>query len=509
MDAVWRGVHVGENNLSVQLSALRRLLAAHGGDPRMIVNVPGEGYRFAAEVTEAVAVEAAATDVPIVVEPSAPAPDTPAAGRARPARRRILLPAILLVLLAASLGLNLARHLDRPDSPPRDRLGILVEPFEADAQNPVASDLARLARRAVLDGFAAFEDMRLYAPDRPGSFTQAPWVLRGDVHLEGTQHARLMLTVLDAAEGRFVAQAEAPIATAATEEDRRTAAILLLGRLRPPLFRAEHATRRGAPRDAFDWLVQAQAESEPLDRPDQLELPIRDAARALAADPASRPAGVLLSYLLAQRMLWSPASAGDADGERALRLIDAANEQRPNNLLYQVDRQFALGALGRYDEAEALGRDVLARAPAWAEARRLLGEILMAEGRLDEAASLLGADASAAADPGSTAADDPWYDAAAILAFARGTPAEALRSSERFLAMRPIGFETCLSRLLEAASLVELGREDEARTLLRTFAPHFPPGLGRRGALRRTSAALPAPAFARSLADLERAGLQP
>ncbi len=42
---VWRGLVVGENNLSVQMSTLRRVLAQHGGE-NLIVTVPHRGYQF-------------------------------------------------------------------------------------------------------------------------------------------------------------------------------------------------------------------------------------------------------------------------------------------------------------------------------------------------------------------------------------------------------------------------------------------------------------------------------
>ncbi len=42
---VWRGMTVGENNLSVQMSTLRRVLAQHGGAD-LIVTVPHRGYQF-------------------------------------------------------------------------------------------------------------------------------------------------------------------------------------------------------------------------------------------------------------------------------------------------------------------------------------------------------------------------------------------------------------------------------------------------------------------------------
>jgi serine/threonine-protein kinase len=43
---VWRGVTVGDNNLPVQMSNLRRALAGHAGGDALIVTLPGQGYRF-------------------------------------------------------------------------------------------------------------------------------------------------------------------------------------------------------------------------------------------------------------------------------------------------------------------------------------------------------------------------------------------------------------------------------------------------------------------------------
>lgn len=50
-ERVWPNVFVQENNLRVQLTALRRALRAGGDDDVQIVNVPGRGYRLNAEVT--------------------------------------------------------------------------------------------------------------------------------------------------------------------------------------------------------------------------------------------------------------------------------------------------------------------------------------------------------------------------------------------------------------------------------------------------------------------------
>jgi DNA-binding winged helix-turn-helix (wHTH) protein/TolB-like protein len=51
MDAVWADTAVEENNLTQQVSALRRIFGEGRGDHRFIVTVPGRGYSFIAAVT--------------------------------------------------------------------------------------------------------------------------------------------------------------------------------------------------------------------------------------------------------------------------------------------------------------------------------------------------------------------------------------------------------------------------------------------------------------------------
>ena len=63
IDRVWPGLVVTENNLSVQMSALRKLLGS-----QMIVNVPGRGYQFMQPVQQ-VAQGVTATDTPPAVPP--------------------------------------------------------------------------------------------------------------------------------------------------------------------------------------------------------------------------------------------------------------------------------------------------------------------------------------------------------------------------------------------------------------------------------------------------------
>lgn len=53
-EAVWNGAFVEENNLNVNISALRKIFREKPSEHRFIVTVPGQGYKFVAETKETV-----------------------------------------------------------------------------------------------------------------------------------------------------------------------------------------------------------------------------------------------------------------------------------------------------------------------------------------------------------------------------------------------------------------------------------------------------------------------
>ena len=78
--AVWPGMVVQDNNLTVQISALRRALEHGQPNGRYIQTVPGRGYRFAALVTRATAdASSVAAAMPAEANPDQPAADIPVA----------------------------------------------------------------------------------------------------------------------------------------------------------------------------------------------------------------------------------------------------------------------------------------------------------------------------------------------------------------------------------------------------------------------------------------------
>lgn len=53
LDKVWENQFVEENNLTVHVAALRKILGEKKGEHRFIVTVPGKGYKFVAELNDA------------------------------------------------------------------------------------------------------------------------------------------------------------------------------------------------------------------------------------------------------------------------------------------------------------------------------------------------------------------------------------------------------------------------------------------------------------------------
>src|ERR1044071_629750 len=52
MEAIWSDTIVEENNLTQNISAIRKALGENRGEHRYVVTVPGRGYRFVADVRE-------------------------------------------------------------------------------------------------------------------------------------------------------------------------------------------------------------------------------------------------------------------------------------------------------------------------------------------------------------------------------------------------------------------------------------------------------------------------
>jgi TolB-like protein/DNA-binding winged helix-turn-helix (wHTH) protein/Tfp pilus assembly protein PilF len=147
MEAVWPDSIVEENNLTQNISALRRVFGETPGSHRFIVTVPGRGYRFVAGVRLR---EADADLEPQIAEPaiesaaretervaSVSQPDHPVASRNF--RPILLASAAVLALSVAALFLWRGRTQDSPGAPAEIPTARIVIPDKSIAVLPFAN----------------------------------------------------------------------------------------------------------------------------------------------------------------------------------------------------------------------------------------------------------------------------------------------------------------------------------------------------------------------------------
>jgi TolB-like protein/DNA-binding winged helix-turn-helix (wHTH) protein len=204
--AVWRGMAVDDNNLAVQISALRRALGETFGGPHYILTVPGRGYQFVAPLAgDAAPVppppEPAPPDIPPPLVPQpAPRPRTP--------RRLAVAGAALALGLCAWLALP---YVFRPASAPR--LSLVVLPFRnlsgeveqdylADAiSDDLTTDLSHIPGSTVIARTSADTYRGRPVPaDAIGRALHVRYLLEGSVRAEGT-NLHINAQLIDAPSG--------------------------------------------------------------------------------------------------------------------------------------------------------------------------------------------------------------------------------------------------------------------------------------------------------------------
>ncbi len=121
MEAIWPDTAVEENNLTQNISALRRVLGEKHRENRFIATVPGRGYKFVAEVREVREVEARPTD----------SEDLPAKPQHRGKNNKkwwLVGAAAAILFIVAAAGYLFFR--ENSDSPARSVRSIAILPFK-------------------------------------------------------------------------------------------------------------------------------------------------------------------------------------------------------------------------------------------------------------------------------------------------------------------------------------------------------------------------------------------
>jgi TolB-like protein/DNA-binding winged helix-turn-helix (wHTH) protein/Tfp pilus assembly protein PilF len=362
--AVWPETVVEDNNLNMQIAALRRVLDDGRAAPGCIQTIPRRGYRFIVPV-----IRASPPAQPVPAPFSDARPPQHAADlsgpRSRPRypRHTVLagLVGVLLLAVAAAAAWRLAPRwfaagLEVP------RLSIVVLPFANLAGDPgqqyfvdgitedLTTDLSRLADMLVISRDTAFtyKDKPLTAK-RIGRELGVRYVLEGSVQRSGSR-VRVNAQLIDA---------ETDTHLWAERFDRDIGDLLALqneitGRIAIALnleLIVSEAARPNEHPDALDYIFRGRAEIyKPASR-QNFARAIAEFERALAVDPRSVEAQSRLATALSTRVLDEMSEAPASDLERAGRLVGRALATAPNDPLAHFARAQLLRAEHRCDAA--------------------------------------------------------------------------------------------------------------------------------------------------------------
>ena len=396
LHAVWHGAVVEENNLPVQISAIRRGLGTQCDGRPFIATIPGQGYRFVAPVEEQ-----APPEKPQALPPPPPPPTstgtssigirTRAAGRGW---RRVALATACLLLATAGL-VRLA--VTTGSVPPR--LSIVVLPFRnlgpdagqaflADAiSDDLTTDLSHLPGSLVIARESAdtFRDRTVRA-DEVGRLLNVRYLLEGSLRRENdVLHINAQLIDARTASHLWASRFDIPrtgLADAQHAIVRRLAGVLDFTLVEVEAARSLH-DRPDNP-DAVDLYLRARSTLDRNDDFDGLVAAQRLLERAVATAPDFSDALAQLGLVLLRKV-------GDFDDPdewhdhaQAVAAIETAVTLRPQGPLAIAAR----GMLGWEDDRceEALGDFQLALSldPDLVEAQDGLAQCARALGRMQD-----------------------------------------------------------------------------------------------------------------------------
>ena len=483
MDAVWPDVVVEENNLTVQISALRRVLDQGRTGSSCIQTVKGRGYRFVVPVTwqparapggdPAAAIPPAAKITPMPAPAPAPLPRPWHINRAL--RRVLGLAAIAaLALLVVSLVWWLP---ERGPAKPPPRLSVAVLPFVAIDGDPqemrraqgvtedLTTDLAFGEMRRVVSQRAVepYADM-LGDVRRLGTALDVRYAVEGSLRRVG-HSLRVTIAIISTETAgelwtdRLDLQPQAD--TSEQETIRRWASRVL----RQRLFAIEAArSRRERPDtpDTFDLLIEANAldlEPPSLPRARAAEVLFQ---RVLDNDATSVPAMIGLAGILLERINALDDPPAGPVLTRVRQLLAAAESRQPDSRWVLRVRANLLRTEGRWQEAEAASQKLIDAYPSAEGGEYMMGICKLNLGQPEEAIGWL--QRAIRSSPHSEAM---WarYSRLSDATLLLGRNEESIVWAERALAANPElpAAVTSWQYVKMAAAYAQLSRLDEAR----------------------------------------------
>ncbi len=428
IDRVWPGIVVTDQSLYQAIGELRSALKADAVTGQFIATVPRKGYRLVAPIGPVGSPDGAPRQ-----EPSLGAPSPP------------VLPALTVAVLPF-------RALGLPES-----LSFLPETFLGDLVLELSRQpgLTTIARGTML----SYRDLAV-PPHRVADDLQVRYVVDGCIATSPGDRLSISCDLIDASTGGVVASES--IAAAAV--DWPSLAQRVVGRL-VRIWRlgvTEHASRDvdrgGAAHGALELAMRAWVElyCRPQSR-DTNDRAWSWAAEAVRRDPALGAAWNVLAYseYRGVQFDWLQEHPGATLDDAALH-AEQATRLSPSD----PDAHYTLGLVlftsGEWLRAEASLRHCLDISTSYAPAHGLLGLLVSARGRPQEAFEHCARALSLSPREPLRAI---WHWGEACAASMLGREDEALDSAARGIAANP-AFPTCY--LAAAVASRRLGREDEA-----------------------------------------------
>jgi TolB-like protein/DNA-binding winged helix-turn-helix (wHTH) protein len=392
--AAWPNTLVEDNNLNMQIAALRRVLDDGRTAPSSIQTVPRRGYRLVVPVTR---VGRSGQSLPLeeVRGPGLESASQPQGASARPRNRARLaiiagvVGTLLLVAVAiAGWKGQLPRLLGAPQAP---RLSIVVLPFANLSNDPgqqyfadgitedLTTDLSRLADMLVISRDTAFTYKgKPVNTKQIGRELGVRYALDGSVERSGGQvriDAQLIDTENDA--HLWAEQFDRGIGDLLAVQSEITGRIATALNLK--LIAAEVGRPNEHP-DALDHILRGRAEMYKPQR--NFAAAIFEYEQALALDPDSLEAQERLAVALATRVLDDMSNTADYDIDRAGQLVARVLAREPFSPLAHYAKAQLLraqhqceAAIPEYEAVIAADRNALTSIANIGRCKIYLGQI--------------------------------------------------------------------------------------------------------------------------------------
>jgi TolB-like protein/DNA-binding winged helix-turn-helix (wHTH) protein len=371
--AVWPETVIEDNNLNMQIAALRRALDDGATSGGCIQTIPRRGYRFTAAVIRESRRPANTPELDHVDHPRDAKP------RPTPQIRRFIISVIAALALLAGASAawqTKSRWLSSASAVPR--LSMVVLPFTNLAADPaqdyfaagitedLTTDLSRLSDMLVISRETAFTYKgEAISAKRIRSELGVRYMVEGSVQRSADQvRINTQLIDTDADTNIWAARFDRNIADLLTVQSEITGRIAIALDLK---LVALEATRETEQPDALDHIFRGRAAIyRPASRQNFAEA-ITEYQQALELNPHSLEAQSRLAVALSTRLLDDMSDTISSDIEQANHLVEQALAAAPENPLAHFARAQLLraqhrceAAIPEYETVLAANRNVLA-----------------------------------------------------------------------------------------------------------------------------------------------------